>query len=283
MPLAEHLRELRNRLFKSALAIVAFGVLGWVYYDQIFDVIRRPFDEVAAESNGTVELTLTGITSAFTLQLNVAMFVGLVLATPVWTYQLWAFLRPALHRKERRYTLGFVLAATPLFLMGIGLAYLMLPGAIRILLGLTPNNVANLPTVSEYLSFVLRFALAFGIGFLMPVLVVALNFAGVLTAERLRTWWRYAVLGVFLFAAIITPTPDPWNMTLLAAPMLLLLLVAWLIAWWHDRRVAARGEGAEWSDEDGAPIEAPTPIEPATPVDAASGSEASHPEREPRA
>src|SRR6478735_7552669 len=221
MPLSGHLRELRNRLFKSAIAVIAFGVLGWVFYDQILDFLLEPIYDYkkTAEAHGqVVQLTLTGITSPFTLKLNVAMFVGVLLATPVWTYQLWAFLRPGLHRKERHYTL--------------------LPSAIRLLFELTPDNVANLPTVPEYLSFVMRLALAFGIGFLMPVVVVALNFAGVLTAARLRTWWRGAVLAVFLFCAIVTPTPDPWNMTLLAIPMLLLLLIAWFIAWLHDRRKA---------------------------------------------
>lgn len=269
MPLSGHLRELRNRLFKAGLAILVCGIVGWVYYDPIFDFLRQPFDHYAEKVTGesTTGLILTGITSAFTLKLNVAMFVGVILATPIWTYQLWAFLRPGLHRRERRYALGFVFAATPLFLLGVLLAYLILPSALDILLELTPNDVANLPTVGEYLSFVMRLALAFGIGFLMPVLVVALNFAGVLSAERLRTWWRGAVLGVFVFTAIITPTPDPWNMTLLALPILFLLLIAWVIAWWHDRRVAARRVGEGWSDEDGAPIPTPEPVEAPSPIE----------------
>ena len=270
MPLSGHLRELRNRLFKAALAVVAGAVIGWVYYDEIFAKLRKPFDDYqakAAASGHVVELTLNGITSAFTLKLDVAIFVGLVLATPVWTYQLWAFLRPALHAKERRYTLGFVLAATPLFLCGIALGYLILPSAINILLGLTPSEVANLPTVSEYLSFVLRLTFAFGIAFLMPVVVVALNFAGVLSAERLRSWWRGAILGVFVFCAVITPTPDPWNMTLLAIPMLILLLIAWAIAWWHDRRVTRREAATTWADEEGSPIARAEPVESASPIE----------------
>jgi sec-independent protein translocase protein TatC len=271
MPLTEHLRELRNRLLISVIAIGVGATIGWITYDRIFAVIRRPFDEYRATAlaNGrTVELTLNGITSAFTLKLDVALFVGIVLATPVWTYQLWAFLRPGLHRRERRYTIGFVLAATPLFLAGIALGYLVLPNAIDILLGLTPIGVANLPTVGEYLSFVLRLALAFGIAFLMPVVVVALNFAGVLSAERLRSWWRGAVLGVFVFSAVITPTPDPWNMTLLALPMLLLLLIAWGIAWWNDRRKRRRRASEGWDqladDEASALDTTPSPVDDIT-------------------
>jgi sec-independent protein translocase protein TatC len=272
MPLGDHLRELRNRLFKAALAIFLCGIIGWVYYDQIFDFLREPFDDYRdkAIANGeSVELTLTGITSAFTLKLNVAMFVGLVLATPVWTYQLWAFLRPGLHQRERRFTLAFVFVSTPLFLLGIGLSYLLLPGALEILLELTPGQVANLPTVSDYLSFVLRLSVAFGLGFLMPVVVVALNLAGVLSAARLRSWWRGAIVGVFVFTAVITPTPDPWNMTLLAIPILVLLLIAWGIAWFHDRRKARDAAGGEWSDEDGSPIAPAAPIEDAAPIDPA--------------
>ena len=270
MPLSGHLRELRNRLLKAAIAILFGTIVGWIFYDRIFTFLRKPFDDYQAKAQAhhqVVELTLNGITSAFTLKLDVAIFVGVVLATPVWTYQLWAFLRPGLHRKERRYTLGFVCAATPLFLAGVGLAFLILPKAIDILLELTPPGVANLPTVSEYLSFVLRLALAFGLAFLMPVLVVALNFAGVLSAERLRSWWRGAVLGVFVFCAVITPTPDPWNMTLLAIPMLVLLLIAWVIAWWHDRRKSRRLAAEGLHDDEGSAIAPAEPLEPAPPYD----------------
>jgi sec-independent protein translocase protein TatC len=269
MPLADHLRELRNRLFKAGLGILAGAVVGWVFYDQIFDVLRQPFDDYVASvsDDQTVVLTLSGITSAFSLKLNVAMFTGLVLSTPIWTYQLWAFISPGLHQRERRWTLAFVAAATPLFLAGVGLAYLILPTAVEILLDLTPNDVANLPTVSEYLSFVLRLALAFGIAFLLPVLVVGLNFAGVLTAHRLRTWWRGSVVGVFVFAAVATPTPDPWNMTLLAIPMLLLLLIAWAIAWWHDRRRPAHLSTDTCDDDEASSVDAPEPIEPVEPMD----------------
>ena len=278
MPLSGHLRELRSRLTKSFLAIGAGAVVGWLAYGRVFAWLREPFDayrRTAVAHGHTVELTLTGITSAFSLKLDVALFVGVVLAAPVWIYQLWSFLSPGLHRNERRYAVGFVAAATPLFLLGLTLGYLIVPKSVAILLGLTPHGVANLPTVGQYLSFVLRLCLAFGVAFLVPVVVVGLNFAGVLSSARLRSWWRGAVLVVFVFAAIITPTPDAVTMTLLALPMLALLAVAWAVAWWHDRRVARR-VAADLTEET-SPIEPPTPIHdsqepsmrPTTPDDAA--------------
>lgn len=269
MPLVDHLRELRNRMLRAGIAIVLGAVVGWIFYDEIFAVLREPFDSYAeqASDDQTVVLTLSGITSAFSLKLNVAMFSGVVLATPFWTYQLWAFISPGLHARERKWSMAFVAAATPLFLAGVGFAYLILPNAVEILLDLTPGDVANLPTVSEYLSFVLRLALAFGIAFLLPVIVVGLNLSGVLSAARLRSWWRGAVFGVFLFAAIATPTPDPWNMTLLAIPMLLLLLIAWGIAWLNDRRRAARDPSGRWDDDEASPIDDVTSVDDVRPVD----------------
>lgn len=270
MSIADHLRELRKRLTIAMLAIGVGAIVGWVWFDSIFTALTAPFTAYqrdAVRSGRTVELTLSGITSAFSLKLQVAFFVGLLLATPVWTYQLWAFVRPGLHPKERRLSLAFVLASTPLFLAGVALAYAILPKTLVVLFGFTPGGVANLPTVSEYLSFVFRLALAFGLAFLTPVVIVALNLAGVLTAKRLRAWWRWAVLIVFVFAAVITPTPDAVTMTLLAAPMLVLLAFAWLFAVVHDRRAARRAARDALLDGVPSPLDYADPIEPPTPLD----------------
>ena len=243
MPLTEHLRELRSRLFKSGIAIAVGMVFGWIYYSPIFEWISKPFTDVIEEARGKgqdVTLALTGVADPFVLQIQVSAVAGLVFSSPIWLYQLWRFVTPGLHRNERRWALGFVAIATPLFAAGITLAYNVLPLGLEILLGFTPENVENIVSVDKYLSFFLRTILVFGIGFLAPLLIVLLNFAGVLSGKRLVSWWRWIIMTVFVFAAVATPTGDPINLALLAGPILLLVLIAVGISLANDRRRARR-------------------------------------------
>lgn len=247
MPLTEHLRELRSRLFKSGIAIAIGMVIGWIYYAEIFAWLSEPFTQVIdqARANGQeVTLALTGVADPFVLQIQVSAFAGLVLSAPIWLYQLWRFVTPGLHRNERRWAIGFVAVATPLFAAGITLAYTVLPFGLDILLGFTPQNVENIVSVDRYLSFFLRTILVFGVGFLTPLLIVLLNFAGVLSGKRLVSWWRWIIFGIFVFSAVATPTGDPINLALLAGPILVLVLIAVGIALLNDRR-RARKKGAE--------------------------------------
>lgn len=247
MPLTEHLRELRSRLFKSGIAIALGMVVGWIYYAEIFAWLSEPFTKVIeqARANGQeVTLALTGVADPFVLQIQVSAVAGLVLSAPVWLYQLWRFVTPGLHRNERRWAIGFVAVATPLFAAGITLAYTVLPFGLDILLGFTPDNVENIVSVDRYLSFFLRTILVFGVGFLTPLLIVLLNFAGVLSGKRLVSWWRWIIFGIFIFSAVATPTGDPINLALLAGPILILVLIAVGIALLNDRR-RARKRGAE--------------------------------------
>jgi sec-independent protein translocase protein TatC len=179
---------------------------------------------------------ITGIATPFTLQLQVTVVAGIVATSPIWLYEIWAFITPGLHKREKRWTVIFLAAAVPLFAAGVWLAYAFLPKGLQILLGFTPENFTNLITVSEYFTFVTRMLLVFGVAFLLPVFVVLLNAVGVLTAERLRSWWRGITFGVFIFASVATPTGDPWTMLALATPMLILLFIAFAIAWFNDRR-----------------------------------------------
>jgi sec-independent protein translocase protein TatC len=243
MPLTEHLRELRSRLVKSAIAIGLGMVVGWIYYPELFAWLAAPFmgavDQARAEGRD-VTLALTGVADPFILQMQVAAVAGIVLAAPVWLYQVWRFVTPGLHRNERRWAIGFAAAATPLFLGGVLLAYTVLPFGLQILLGFTPDNVENIVSVDRYLSFFLRTILVFGIGFLVPLLLVLLNFAGVLSGRRLLGWWRWIIIVVLVFAAVATPTGDPINLMLLAGPMLLLVAIAVGVALLNDRRRARR-------------------------------------------
>ncbi len=259
MPLREHLSELRSRLVKALLAIAVGMAVAWAFYDEIFTVIRAPFDavvEAAAAQGRDMTLAFTGVADPFVMQLKVAGVTGVLLATPVWLYQLWRFVTPGLHRNERRWALGFALVATPMFLAGAALAYSVLPRGLEILLGFTPENIENIISVDRYLSFFLRMMLVFGLGFMLPILVFGLNLAGVLSASRLWSWWRWIVLGVVVFAAVATPTGDPFNLALLAVPMLLLMLLAGLACWLNDRRRGRRQVStAQWDDDETSPLE----------------------------
>lgn len=243
MPLGEHLKELRNRLAISVLAIAVGAVVGWIFFDELFNLISEPFKDIVAQAQAdgkNVTLALTGVTDPFVLQLKIAGVSGLVLASPVWLFQLWRFVTPGLHRNERVWAYGFVAIATPLFLAGVLLAYVFLPQALGFLFGFTPENVSNIVDVNRYLSFFLRTIVVFGIGFLLPLLATLLNLAGVLSAKAFIGAWRWIVLGVFVFAAMATPDGSPLTMTVLAVPILALVGIAMLVAWLHDRRVANR-------------------------------------------
>jgi sec-independent protein translocase protein TatC len=259
MPLTEHLRELRTRLVKSLIAISLGTTLAWFFYDQLFDFIRAPFDAVvaaAAEAGRDMTLAFTGVADPFVMQLKVSAVAGILLSAPVWLYQLWRFVTPGLHRNERRWALGFVAVATPLFLFGAALAYKVLPKGLDILLGFTPANIENIISVDRYLSFFLRMLLVFGFGFLLPLLVIALNFAGLLSSAQLRSWWRWIVLGIVVFSAVATPTGDPFNLSLLALPLLGLMLVAWGVCWFNDRRRAGRrAQEPQWGDDETSPLD----------------------------
>ncbi|MBK6763444.1 MAG: twin-arginine translocase subunit TatC [Micrococcales bacterium] len=263
MPLREHLRELRRRLVISLLAIALGAVVGWVYYVQIFDVISRPIQDVVAQAAAEgrdVRLVVAGVTDAFMLQVKVAVMAGLVLASPVWIYQLWAFVTPGLHARERRWVYLFVVLSVPLFLGGVLLAYVLMPKGLEVLLGFTPQNVGNYLPVDRYLSFFLRMVVVFGIGFLTPLFIVGLNMVGILSGKRLASAWRYIIFGVFIFAAVATPTGDPITMMLLATPVMVLVGAAVVFSLLNDRRRrrnAAEPDYEQWTDDEVSPISEP--------------------------
>jgi sec-independent protein translocase protein TatC len=243
MSLIEHLRELRNRLFKASLAIVIGTVLAWGFYPQIFEVLSQPVNEIVekAQENGRdVRLVLGGVADAFILQIKVSVVTSMLLTSPIWLYQLWRFITPGLYRKEKLRAYLFVSVAVPLFVSGAVLAYIFLPIGLNILFGFTPLGVGNYVPVDRYLSFFLRMVLVFGISFLAPLFIVMLNIFDVLEAKAITSRWRVVVLSVFAFAAVATPTGDPVNMTLLAAPVLLLISIATFIAWLNDKRRARK-------------------------------------------
>lgn len=249
MSLGDHLRELRNRSLKAILAIFVGAGVGWWQYDRIFLALDKPIRDLAAtRTQSTVTLALTDVTGAFSLRVSVSLFTGLLIASPVWLYQLWAFIVPGLTGKERRVTMLFIGASVPLFLGGCTFGFLTLPRVADALLGFTPDTAANILPADQYLDFVVRFVLAFGLAFLLPVFLVGLNAAGILPARIMLKAWRPSVFVIFLFAAVMTPTPDAWTMFALALPMICFFFGAIGISALLDRRRRKRSPASEWAD-----------------------------------
>ena len=243
MPLMDHLRELRNRIVKIALALVAGMIVGYIFFDWAWTMIERPF--CRAVINGMTgchqvgdQLVVNAILDPFYLRLKVAFVVGLILTCPIWLYQIWAFIAPGLYSRERRWTYTFVGVAAPLFIGGALFGYLVMPRGLHFLLGLTPHGVVNLPNVDTYLSYAVLMLVGFGLCFLVPLFLVALNMVGILTHARFRKWRRVMIFGVFVFAGIASPSPDPITMLLLAVPCVVLIEVAEVIVYFNDRRRA---------------------------------------------
>ena len=240
MPLREHLLELRKRLFLASCGLVVGGVGGWFLYDRLVAILRRPLDMAASAHGKQISLNFTALGSPLDMQIKVSLFLAAIITAPWWLYQLWAFVTPGLTRRERLYAYWFVGAAVPLFLAGIAVAWWVLPHAVDVLTAFIPRGTSGLFTAQDYLTFVMRLLLAFGLAFVLPVLLVALNFAGLLRHETLAKGWRWAVLIAFVFAAIMTPTPDAWTMFLVALPICVLYFGALGLATLHDRRADRR-------------------------------------------
>ena len=279
MPLMAHLRELRVRLFRAVLAIVLCMIGALFFYKPLFEVVAHPFQVISDESAArgeNVTLNFQGIVDPFTLQLKICALAGVLIASPVWLYQLWAFVTPGLHRHERRWAMGFLAASVPLFLGGTYLAYVLLPKGFEILIGFNPDpeDVANIIGLNQYLSFVIRMMLVFGFSFVMPVFLVALNLVGVVKARQLLGAWRAVTLGLFVFAAVATPTGDFFSMTALAVPLLALYFGAIGVCAIIDRR--RRRAGIDGLDYDALDDDSASPLDdrPDRLDDADDGSDA---------
>lgn len=243
MPLMEHIRELRSRLIRSMIAIVLGSIAGWYLYDQIVHALVEPVCQPGIQ--GVAEgrcgaLVITGVVGPFSLHIKVAIFAGIAIAAPVWLYQFWAFLAPGLHRHEKKWAYSVAAAGVPLFAMGATIAYLILPNAVRFLLGMTPEDIANQLPLNDYLNFVLRLLFVFGISFELPLIIVMANLARLVSAASIRKVWRGMVFGIAIFAAVATPTGDPGTMLALMTPMTVLYLISIGITTLVDRSRAKR-------------------------------------------
>ncbi|WP_165988545.1 twin-arginine translocase subunit TatC [Streptomyces sp. YIM 98790] len=241
MPLAEHLRELRNRLAVAVLAILVVTAVAMVFAKDIMNILTSPLplcteeEAAAATGGGCATVVQQGLTSPFTTYIKVSMLAGVVIASPVWIYQFWAFVAPGLHQHEKKYTRAVVAVGVPLFLAGVYFAHWLLPRAIPVLLQFTADDARNLVDVSDILDLTVRMAIAFGVAFELPLILVMLNLGGVVTGKRMLGWWRGMVLGICIFAAAVTPT-DVMSMVALAVPVTGLYFLATGISLLNDYR-----------------------------------------------
>src|SRR5512139_1836607 len=220
MTLIEHLRELRSRLFKACLGILAGAIAGYAVAGRVQVFLIAPYCDYYREHTGSAACSFNAASmlDPFLINLKIALYIGLILAAPIWLYQLWAFIAPGLHKRERRYGYAFAAVAAPLFAAGFVLGFYLVSRSIPFFLGIN-SSITMTANLDGYFDFVTGVMLLFGLGFQLPVVVLMLNFAGLVSARRLLGWWRIAVFLMFLFAALVTPTPDPFNMTVLALCM----------------------------------------------------------------
>ncbi len=256
MTLVEHLAELRNRLFKSVLAIAVATVVGWFLYPQVLDLLTGPYETGIApllEERGLdASIVITGVGGALQFQLKISFIVGLILSSPVWFWQIWAFVLPAMHKHEKKWAVLLTGTGVPLFLAGAALGYFVLPKGIEVLLGFVPEGWESLLTGAEYLDFVTRMLLVFGLAAEIPLVVILLNRIGAVSHRALVRARPWIVIGIFVFSAIATPTTDPLTMLFLATPMTVLYFIAEVITLFTDRRRATAQP--DWSDDEASPL-----------------------------
>jgi sec-independent protein translocase protein TatC len=254
MPLLEHLIEFRNRFLKSIASVAVASIVGWILYDKIINQLAKPVcDLSAARATGSAacgSLYINGVLGPLNLQIKVAILSGIILAAPIWLYQLWAFIAPALHRREKRYTVLFLAAASPFFALGSIIGYLILPITVKVLFGFTPASLTNLVKFDDYLDFVLRMILLFGLAFELPVFLLTFNLIGFLRGSTILKPWRIWVFSITFAAAALTPTSDPVTMSILAVPLIVLYFLAGLIALVLDRRRDKRKRAQNLADFD---------------------------------
>jgi sec-independent protein translocase protein TatC len=236
MGLGGHLRELRTRLYWSALYILIGSVAGWFLFDFVYNQLIRPLKTLDANPNYNVSVNFGTVVGAFDLRFQMAIFLGVIFSSPFWLYHVWRFSSPAMKKRERRYTLAFLLTASPLFLAGCALAWYAMPTFVIGMLSFTPTNAASFLSANEYILFTLRLLLVFGIAFVLPVILVFLNFLGVVSGAGIRKSWRLAIFISVLIAALATPVSDPMSMLLVSVPLIIFYFIAMGIALARDKR-----------------------------------------------
>ena len=241
MPLMEHLRELRNRLLKAAIVLVLGMIVALVFSNQSWAFLTHPFCSVRIDGQAGChrigdQLVVNGVFDPLFIRIKIAFFLALIGTSPVWLYQLWAFIAPGLYAREKKWAYLFTGTAVPLFVGGALLAYVVMGRGLHYLLGLAPSSVLVLPSVDTYISYMVGMLVGFGIAFELPLILVMLNMAGILTHERFRKWRKILIFATFLIAGMVNPSPDPWTMLLLGGLCVVLVEIAEVFVYFNDKR-----------------------------------------------
>jgi sec-independent protein translocase protein TatC len=253
MALSDHLRELRARIIRATLVLVIAFFVALYFYDDLYKVILHPYTEARHNlpKSTKSEAVLSGVAAGLTFQLKLCGLAALVGSSPYWLYQIWAFILPGLHASERKWSRIFAAIAGPLFFAGVAVGYYVLPKAVTVLISFTPADLTNLVEFTSFFSFISRMLLIFGIAFEIPLFVVMLNLAGVVSGKALGKYRPWIIIGTFVFAAVGTPSTDPFSMLFLAIPMLVLFLIAEAIARLSDRaRNRGKNSTDTWADDE---------------------------------
>ncbi|QNA94161.1 MULTISPECIES: twin-arginine translocase subunit TatC [unclassified Microbacterium] len=243
MSLGAHLVELRKRLMYAALALVVGMVVAFIVADPVIHFITEPI-RIITEKRGDdfSALNFGTVTAAFDMRMRIAFSIGLFISAPIWLWQIWAFIMPGLTRKEIRYTIGFVVAAVPLFFAGCYLGVMIMPHVIELMWSFTPDGATNFYYAQEYYDFVFKLMIVIGVSFVLPVFLVALNLAGVMSGRAILKGWRIAIIIATVFAALATPAADVVSMLMLAGILIVLFFAAAGLSLLFDRRKRKRDE-----------------------------------------
>ena len=262
MALADHLRELRARLMRCVLALLIALIVALFFYNRLFDVIYHPYQIAREQLKGQVDTrgTISGAGGPLLLQLKLCGVAAIVATSPYWLLQIWGFIVPGLHPHERRWTRIFAMVAGPLFLLGVAVGYYVLPKGLTVLIGFAPSKLTSLVDFGEYFSFFSRMLLVFGIAFEIPLFVLLLNLAGIVSGRSLGRHRPWIITGTFVFAAVATPSTDPFSMLMLAVPMTVLFLLSEVIARVLDRR-RHRVSYDGLADDEQSPIDGPSDLD----------------------
>jgi len=257
MSLGDHFRELRGRLMRSLMVLLVTTIVAFFFYHQLIDLIVGPYNKavelLGGKKRANSEIVLSGIASGLMLQLKLCTTAGLVVSSPYWLYQIWAFILPGLHKNERKWTRVFVGVAGPLFFLGVAVGYYIMPRGLQFLISMnTPGGFRNLNDFDHFYNFIIRTLLVFGLSFEIPLFDVLLSLVGVVSGAALGRHRAWIIVGTFVFAAVATPSTDPFSMTLLAVPMTILFLISEVIARLIDRRRARSVDS--WSDDEASPL-----------------------------
>jgi sec-independent protein translocase protein TatC len=256
MALADHFRELRARLLRAITVLVIAIIVALIYYDPIFEFVTSPYRDALETLNPDVESRLisSDIGGPLMIQLKLCSFVAIGVTSPYWLWQIWAFILPGLHPRERKWSWLFIAVAGPLFVAGMALGFYIMPKGLAVLIGFTQTNVQNLVDVGRLVGFMTQMLLVFGLAFEIPLFVVMLNLVGVLPGRVLARYRPWIVLGTFVFAAVATPSTDPFSMCFLAVPMLVLFFISEVITRAIDRTRARRAAEGHYPPGEASPL-----------------------------